>query len=101
MDFPLQILKTVGALVLVLGLLWAATFALRRWGRPLLKGSDKGWIHILERRYLGPKHSLLLVRVADETLLLGVSPQGLTYLTAIGLESPMPDGALATKDGTP
>ncbi|ROR01883.1 flagellar biosynthetic protein FliO [Desulfosoma caldarium] len=101
MDFPLQILKTVGALVLVLGLLWGATFALRRWGRPLLKGSGKGWIHILERRYLGPKHSLVLVRIADETLLLGMSPHGLNYLTTIGFENSPHEGDVTTKDDNP
>lgn len=101
MDFPLQILKTLGALAMVLGLLWGATFAFRRWGRTFLKGSDNGWIHILERRYLGPKHSLLLVRVAEETLLLGLSPQGLTYLTAVGPESPGQSNALAAKDSAP
>lgn len=101
MDFPLQILKTLGALAMVLGLLWGATFAFRRWGRRFLKGSDNEWIHILERRYLGPKHSLLLVRVAEETLLLGLSPQGLTYLTAVGPESPGQSNALAAKDSAP
>ncbi len=82
----MEILRTLGGLILVLGLLLGGLYALRRWGQKFIKGSNTGRIHVLERRYLGPKHSLLLVRVAEETLLLGLSPQGLTYLTAVGVE---------------
>ncbi len=83
MDFALQALKTFGALGVVVAVLLGASFALKRWGHRFTKGSDKAWIHVVERRYLGPKHSLLLVRVAEETLLLGLSPQGLSFLASV------------------
>ncbi|MEJ5347468.1 MAG: flagellar biosynthetic protein FliO [Desulfosoma sp.] len=98
MEFPVEILKTLGSLVLVLGLLLGGLYALRRWGQKFIKGSGTGRIDILERRYLGPKHSLLLVRVAEETLLLGLSPQGLTYLTAVGLEGTPTEKTPSVKD---
>ena len=92
MDLTLQALKTFGALAVVIAVLFGAAFALKRWGHRFAGSSEKALIHVLERRYLGPKHSLLLVRVAEETMLLGLSPQGLSFLASVGTESaPFPD----------
>lgn len=83
MDLTLQALKSFGALAVVIAVLCGAAFALKRWGHRFAGGSNKALIHVLERRYLGPKHSLLLVRVAEDTLLLGLSPQGLSFLASV------------------
>lgn len=100
MDITLQLIKILGAVTLVLTLLWGATYALKRWGG-MVKGSDKSWIHVLERRYLGPKHSLLLVRVAEETVLLGLSPQGISFLTSLDVQRAAPAGIPNPEDESP
>ncbi|MEJ5363766.1 MAG: flagellar biosynthetic protein FliO [Desulfosoma sp.] len=83
MDLTVQALKTFGALAVVILVLFGAAFALKRWGHRFADRSDKALINVLERRYLGPKHCLLLVRVAEDTLLLGMSPQGLSFLAPV------------------
>ena len=37
-------------------------------------------LEVIDRLALGPKHSLHLVRLADRTLLVGLSPQGCSLL---------------------
>lgn len=98
MDLTLQALKTFGALAVVLTVLIGVAFALKHWGRKFATGTDKAWIRVVERRYLGPKHSLLLVRVAEETLLLGLSPQGLSYLTSVDTAEKPPADLSGSKD---
>lgn len=101
MDLTLQALKTFGALAVVLTVLFGAAWALKRWGHRFTRGSDQSRIHLLERRYLGPKHSLLLVRVAGETLLLGLSPQGLSFLTSVDTAAGAPVELSGSQDEQP
>jgi flagellar biosynthetic protein FliO len=88
------------AVMVVLGLLCGSLWLLKR----------KGWAHtsfrrtarpgqprleVIDRLALTPQHSLHLVRLADRTLLVGLSPQGCnllesgpsTTMPAPGLES--------------
>jgi flagellar biosynthetic protein FliO len=76
------------AALFVLGLLFAMVWVLRRKG---LVKSGRLWkdavsskqIELLERVALTPQHSIHLVRVGDEFLLVGVSPSTCSTLTAL------------------
>lgn len=81
----LALLRTVGALALVLGALAALPWAVRRFdlklpGRP----ATRGRLALVERLALDPKRALLLVRRDGHEHLLLVGPEGaVTIETAI------------------
>lgn len=79
-------LKTMGALVVVLGIV----LVLYAWARKkpgLFPAAKGGAIKILETRYLGPKKALYLVAVRGEEFLLGVGPEKIELLSRLGQAS--------------
>jgi flagellar biosynthetic protein FliO len=73
------------AVFVVLGLLFGSLWLLKRKGwartsfrRPSSAGQPR--LEVIDRLALTPQHSLHLVRVADRTLLVGLSPQGCNLL---------------------
>jgi flagellar biosynthetic protein FliO len=69
----------------VLGLLCASLWILKRkgWARTgLRRRHDDGQprLEVIDRLPLTPQHSLHLVRLADRTLLIGLSPNGCNLL---------------------
>jgi hypothetical protein len=78
----------LGPAVAVIGLLWLALRALKRTPRVNLrlgsKAGDAGLaITRLGRLALTPTHSLHLIRVGDECLLLGAYGSGLTVIRTV------------------
>lgn len=76
------------AALFVLGLLFATVWVFRRKGLvkagPLWKRPGSGkQIELVERVALTPQHSVHLVRIGDELLLVGVSPSSCSTLTAL------------------
>ena len=70
-----QVALSLGAvvgLVMVLGYLAKRT----RLGNPQASGA----IDVIDNKYLGPKERLLLVRVADQHVLVGMSANGMSAL---------------------
>jgi flagellar biosynthetic protein FliO len=87
--------KVVGSLLLVLAVLFLIAYGLKRWEHVMNKSTGGHRINILSRQPLSPKHTLLLVEVLDQTLLLGVSPEAIRLLTtlekaAMSTEEPQP-----------
>jgi flagellar biosynthetic protein FliO len=91
-------LQQVLAVCLVLGLLGATLWLLKRKGVARFNGlsvkamkSSKA-MAVVERMPLTAQHSLHLVRVLDRTILIGVSPSGCTPIAAFpgdsGLQAP-------------
>jgi flagellar biosynthetic protein FliO len=81
----MEITEQLLAIVLVLGLLGSALWVLKRKGlvqtrlrRP--RGSGEPVLEIVDRLVLTPQHSVHLIRVADRTLLVGLSPGGCNLL---------------------
>ncbi len=73
------------AVMVVLGLLGGSLWLLKRKGwvrtslrRPARPGQLR--LEVIDRLALTPQHSLHLVRLADRTLLVGLSPQGCNLL---------------------
>jgi len=78
--FPL--LKTAGALALVLGLLFAFVYALRRWGNLVRKPASQPIMEVLSKQSFGPRHHLIVVEVIGERkVLVGIAPQTISFLS--------------------
>jgi flagellar biosynthetic protein FliO len=88
------------AVTVVLGMLFGALWFLKRkgWARTSFRRQARPGqprLEVLDRLALTPQHSLHLIRLADRTLLVGLSPQGCNLLESgpsatlpsIGLES--------------
>jgi flagellar biogenesis protein FliO len=81
MESGLLLLKTAGALALVLGLLLASLYALKRWGGVVKKPASRSVMEVLQKHSFGPRHHLILVEVAGENkILVGISPQNMSLL---------------------
>ena len=83
-------LLAFGRMILVLGLIIGGLVFLARFGQKhqlkgigLLGGKQLGNIEILSRRSLGQHVSLLVVRVAQRTFLVGQSSQQMTLLAEL------------------
>ncbi len=87
--FP-AVLKMVGALLLVLGLVFFLYAMSRRGFGSLLPGARSGQIRVVETRYLGPKKAVCLIEVRGQEFLLGVGSERVDLLSALGPKTPTP-----------
>ena len=76
-----DLVQPLGAVVLVLGLLGATLYFLRRHGVASFSGgggfrvpSKERHMKVVERMALGTQHALHLVRVGDRLILIGTAP---------------------------
>jgi flagellar biosynthetic protein FliO len=83
LNFGLQFAKMAGGLAVVLAALLACAYGLKKTGLWLRKPESESWIHILAQQTIGMKHQVVLLKVRDQTLLVGISPQGINLLTHI------------------
>ncbi|MGE4133379.1 MAG: flagellar biosynthetic protein FliO [Bdellovibrionales bacterium] len=72
-----------GIVVLIVG--GISFFALRRWGRPKDKPGKGARIEMLHQFHLGPRKSIGLIRVAGETILVGITEQSINMLKPVTL----------------
>jgi flagellar protein FliO/FliZ len=89
MDTPelwITLLKSIGMLSLVLGLLIASLYLIRK----LLYGqsgtSARGTIQMLATYHISPKERIILVDVLGEKILLGVTPQNIHRLATLSVK---------------
>lgn len=70
----------------VLGVLGcAAYFFLKKYGQRSNKGTQATQIKVLSQHYLGPKKSLAIVRVAGESILIGITDHNVNLIKALSL----------------
>jgi flagellar protein FliO/FliZ len=74
--------RTLGALALVVVLIFAARIMLKRLG-PIYGGQRRGMLDVLARATVSPRHQLLLVRLGRRVVLVGQSPASLTTLSEV------------------
>ena len=83
-DFLASLLKMVSALAVVLGIMLAGLWAVRKLMKKTGTGVDDGHaIRILSTRYLGPKSSIMLVDVLGSVIVVGVTGSQISMLTTI------------------
>jgi len=86
LDYSLIVsfIKMLFALAVVLGLMIGSAYLLKKIISHTPAGIDNGnAINILMTRYLGPKHSIMMVEVLGQMLVVGVSSGQMTLLTQI------------------
>lgn len=98
MDLTGSLIQVVLALGVTVGVLLLCAFAARRLMGGLQRGGEQ--IEIVAVKALGSRERLVLVEVAGEATLLGVSPNGITALRQLGQlpEAPVSERADAQRD---
>ena len=82
MDTTALLIKMIGALALILGIMFLIVFFLKRLGRLNPKGGAS-YIEVIENRILLPKRHLSLVRIAGSYFLIGSTEQEISLLGSI------------------
>jgi len=84
LDFLASLLKMISALAVVLGVMLAGLWAVRKFMNKTGSGVDSGqMIRVLSTRCLGPKSSILLLDVLGSVIVVGVSGGRMSLLTTI------------------
>lgn len=73
------------ALLLIVGVVMVLGFVAKRF--QFTKGNGTGQLKVVDTAYLGPKERLVLVRVADQHVLVGMNPQCITKLVQFDADS--------------
>jgi len=81
--FP-SLMKMVFALALVIGLMIGAMYFIKKVLHNTTPAMDRGTlIRVLASRYLGPKNSILVVDIAGQIIVVGLSNSQMSVLTTI------------------
>jgi len=73
---------TIGILIILAG---ASYYAIRRFSHTSKPGKSNMQIKVLSQHYLGPKKSLAIIRVAGESILIGVTDQNISMIKNLAL----------------
>ncbi len=82
-DLWVTLLKSFAVLCIVLGLVLAVLFFLRRFVLNPGRFADHGAVKMVATHHVGPKERVILMDVMGEHVLIGVTPQQINYLTKI------------------
>jgi flagellar protein FliO/FliZ len=83
----LSMFKMISALVVVLVCIYVCIYLLKKFmKRRTTAGGREGLLEVLETAYLGPRKTISLVRVADKSVLLGITENQINILTELGDE---------------
>lgn len=80
-----SIFKILSAFGIIGVLACAAYFLLKKYSIKAGKANQATQIKILTQHYLGPKKSLAIVRVAGESILVGITDQNISLIKALSL----------------
>ncbi|MCX7978856.1 MAG: flagellar biosynthetic protein FliO [Bdellovibrionaceae bacterium] len=76
--------RMVAGLAVLVFLLGGAFVFLKKYARPIARG-QQGEIKVISQHYLGPKKSLAIVRVAGESILIGVTDHSINMIKSLSL----------------
>ncbi len=77
--------RTLLSLGVVLGLIVGSYFFLKKWSKTSALKNKNTQIKVLTQHYLGPKKSLAIVRVAGESILLGITDHNISMIKSLAL----------------
>ncbi|BBP78546.1 flagellar biosynthetic protein FliO [Pseudomonas gingeri NCPPB 3146 = LMG 5327] len=93
-----QLTQLVLGLLLVLGIIFALAWLLRRVQQAGPAGKKGQVIELIGSRALGPRDRLVLVQVGNEQILLGLTPGTITPLHVLKEPVQVPNGEPATPE---
>ncbi len=76
------IIRTIGALAMILGLILVMLYGLRKWGKRI-QGEGLDMIQVLSTRMILPKKYISLVKVPGRILIVGSSEQAMVLLGSL------------------
>lgn len=77
-------ISMIFALAVILGLLFAAVYFLKRFLPRSAPGmADNSAIKIIASRYLGPKSSIMIVDIVGKAVVIGVSAENVSFITEL------------------
>ncbi len=77
--------KLMLTLVILTGVFGASYYLLRKYSFKNNSSTSNMQIKILSQHYLGPKKSLAIVRVAGESMLIGITDQNINMIKSLSL----------------
>jgi flagellar protein FliO/FliZ len=77
--------KAIFTIGILLALAGAGYYAVRRFSHANKPGKSNMQIKILSQHYLGPKKSLAVIRVAGESILIGITDQNISMMKTLAL----------------
>jgi len=77
----MDVLRMLGSMALVIALLLAVLWGLKRIQNKMLTASHSGRLQIIETQSIGTRQRIALVRVGDNEVLVGITP---TQINALG-----------------
>jgi len=97
-DLWISILQTGGMLLIVLGILVAALYLMKRFMHGRGAYGARGAVQVLASYYIGPKQRVVVIDVMGEKLVVGVTPQSINCLGKISGDAgvQLPDGMPTT-----
>jgi flagellar protein FliO/FliZ len=84
-DAPNMMFRIVGSIAIVGLMGTAAVFYIRKYRLQNVDSATMPTIKVLSQHHLGPKKSLALVRVAGESILIGVTDQNINLIKSLSL----------------
>ena len=85
-EFGSAIIKMIGGLAIVLTLVFALAFLLKKLSNMSPKIGDNALLRIISTHRIGPKQVIALYQVGNKAFLLGISQDNITFLTDIAIE---------------
>ncbi|MGM0418706.1 MAG: flagellar biosynthetic protein FliO [Thermodesulfobacteriota bacterium] len=76
-----ELFKTIGMLAIVLGLIVAVLYFIKKYALKASPGSGKSEFRLLSSFHLGNREKLVMIEVENEKLLLGVTQNSISLLS--------------------
>ncbi len=81
------VLKMISALVIVIACIYLSMLLIKKGlGKKFSSNKEINVLEVLETTYLAPKKSVSLLRVADKSVLIGITDNQISVLTELGVE---------------
>lgn len=77
--------KAILSIVVISIMAGAAFFLLKKYSYKTKVGKNQPQIKVLTQHYLGPKKSLAIIRVAGESILVGITDQNISMIKSLSL----------------
>jgi flagellar biosynthetic protein FliO len=80
-DMTTMSMKIIGSVVLVVGLLYAAMYAMKRFGPGLKPGGIReNAISVMHKRHIAPKKAIYILKIGQRSMVVGVTDSQINHL---------------------
>ncbi len=85
-DFGSAVIRMVGGLAIVLSLVFALAYFLKRLSKLSAGNGDDKLLRVISTHRINPKQAIAIYQVGNKAFLLGISQENITFLTDIPLK---------------